>query len=474
MPGSGRVQALVAIIFLVTNRRSKWLTLAPPRHSPVAANSRREVTMKRVALAVAVALMASSAMVAPTPAQAQQKPAAAAAKPPKLSKGVQVALGAAQKLQAANDHAGALAKVAEAEALPNNTPEDVLWINRLKLASAQATSNGDLTIAALKGMIGSGMVEPADKLKFMRYIAAKAVESKDYATATQYYQQLVELEPNNTDTLIGLAELYQSQRLPGKAVATLQEAIGKSVAAGTKPPEAWYRRALGVAYDAKLPAETRSSTLLLLGAYPNPVNWRDGIVILQDSYPSIDEQTELDFLRLQAAAGALNGERDFVEYADTALGRGFPGEAQWAIKEGIAKGVLQPAKPLVAELKKVADEKVAADRAGLPGLEKEIKGSSRLAVATGDAWYGYGDFAKAAQLYKQGIDNAVKEAAAPRPANVPLRSVDLDQANLRLGAALARSGDKAGAKAALEAVKAGPRQALAQYWLALLPALPGA
>ncbi|MEI6417515.1 MAG: tetratricopeptide repeat protein [Sphingomonadales bacterium] len=429
--------------------------------------------MKRVAFTLVAALLAGGAVLAPAPAQAQKAKEAPAAKPPKLSKGVQVALGAAQKLQAANDHAGALAKIAEADALPNTTAEDKLWINRLRLASAQATNDKPLTITALKGMIASGMVEPADKLKFLRYIGSVAQENKDYAGAMAVYNELITLEPNNTDNMIGLAELYQAQRLPGKAVATLQDAIAKSLAAGTKPPESWYRRALGIAYDAKLPAETRSSSLLLLGAYPNPVNWRDGIVILQDSFPSIDEQTELDFLRLQAAAGALNGERDFVEYADTALGRGFPGEAQWAIKEGLAKGVLKADKPLVAELKKTADDKVVADRAGLPGLEKEIKGSSRLAVATGDAWYGYGDFAKAAALYKQGIDNVAKEVAAPRPANVPLRTVDLDQANLRLGAALARSGDKAGAKAAFEAVKAGPRQALAQYWMALLVSMPG-
>ena len=42
-----------------------------------------------------------------------------------------------------------------------------------------------------------------------------------------------------------------------------------------------------------------------------------------------------------------------------------------------------------------------------------------------------------------------------------------DLANLRLGIALARSGDKAGATAALNAVK-GTRAGIAQLWLAYL------
>jgi hypothetical protein len=188
-------------------------------------------------------------------------------------------------------------------------------------------------------------------------------------------------------------------------------------------------------------------------AYPNPVNWRDALVITRDKYPSLDDQTELDFLRLQAAANALNGERDFVEYADTALNRSYYGEAQFAINEGIRRNMLVASKPLVAELKKTADSKVGADKASLPALEKESKSSPKLAMGTADAYYGYGEFAKAAALYKQGV-GAV--------------GVDQGTANLRLGVALGRAGDKAGAMAALSVVKGGPREELAKYWMIFL------
>jgi tetratricopeptide (TPR) repeat protein len=411
--------------------------------------------MKRFATALVAALLASGAMGVATPALAQKKAdkAAPAPKPPKLSKPVATALGAAQKAQTANDHATALAQVDIADAVPNKTAEEIYYINLIRLNSAQANNDKALSVKALSAMLETGMVPAENVAKFTRYIGQIALEQKDYAGATVQFEKLVQMDPADPDNYIGLAELYNSQRQTAKAIEMIDKAVVASKAKNAPAPEAWYRRALAFAYDGKLAPQTRTASLNLVRAYPNPVNWRDAIIILQDGYPNLDPQTQLDFLRLQAAVGGLNGERDFVEYADTALGRGFPGEAGWALKEGIDKKMLNPAKPLVAELQKIVNEKVPADKASLPGLEKEIKGNGKLAIATGDAYFGYGDFAKAAELYKIAIGNA---------------NADQPTANLRLGAALARTGDKAGAMAALQAVKGGAREALAQYWMAWL------
>jgi predicted Zn-dependent protease len=93
-------------------------------------------------------------------------------------------------------------------------------------------------------------------------------------------------------------------------------------------------------------------------------------------------------------------------------------------------------------------------RASLPQLAAEAKAgaAARLAVRTADAYYGYGDFAQAAELYRAAL---TKTGADP------------NLINLRLGMALARAGDKAGATAALNAVT-GPRAELAKFWLVYL------
>ena len=48
--------------------------------------------------------------------------------------------------------------------------------------------------------------------------------------------------------------------------------------------------------------------------------------------------------------------------------------------------------------------------------------------------------------------------------------IDQDTVNLRLAVALMKAGDKAGAKAAFDAVKAGPRRSIAQFYDVLLAA----
>jgi tetratricopeptide (TPR) repeat protein len=403
--------------------------------------------MHKFTVRLAAALLAGATVVA-APVVAQDKPPAAPKY--KFSKPVQALLAKAQEQQKTGDYAGMLATLNEAAAYPTPTADDIFVIDQLTLNAAVLNKDNPLIEKQLNKLVASGRLSPADKAQYLRQSGSLALQRKDYNAATVAFEQLIAADPNDADAIAGLSELYFAQKQTGKAVATLTQAINASGAAGQKAPENWYKRRLAMAFDGKLTNEIQPAAQGLVKTYPTPVNWRDAIVITQDGAGTIDDQTQLDFLRLQAATNSLNGERDFVEYADTALGKGYPGEAAYAINEGIKKGMLTPTKPLIAELKKSADGKVVSDKASLPGLEKEAKTNPKMALETGDAYYGYGDFAKAAALYKQAAGGA---------------GVDPNILNLHLGAALARSGDFAGAKAALAQVKGGTRETLAQYWL---------
>ncbi|HPU14514.1 MAG TPA: tetratricopeptide repeat protein [Polymorphobacter sp.] len=402
------------------------------------------------ALAIS-ALLATTGVVAgvAVPAQAADKPAAPKYK---LSKPVQQALAESQKLSAAGDNAGALAKVNEAAALPSLTPDEIYMINAVKINIAIATKDNTLLEQALRGALSSGMVPPDDQAKFYRNLGALALQHNDYASATSDFEKLAALNPADTEPQIALAELYQRQKQPVKAVAMLTKVIETAKANGTVAPETVYRRRLAIAYDAKLAADIQPAAMALVAAYPNPVNWRDALTIFRDG-ANLDDQASLDTLRLMATVGALNGERDYAVYAETASNRGLPGEAKTALDEGVAKGMLSTSKPFVKELSGVVNPKIAADKASLPGLAKDAAkaANGKLALSTGDAMYGYGQYADAAAMYKLAMSKG---------------GIDADTANLRLGMVLAKSGDKAGAEAAFKAV-AGPgaRKTLAQYWL---------
>jgi Flp pilus assembly protein TadD len=69
-------------------------------------------------------------------------------------------------------------------------------------------------------------------------------------------------------------------------------------------------------------------------------------------------------------------------------------------------------------------------------------------VRLADGYYGHGNYSKAAELYRLGLQKG---------------SVDSNLANTRLGIALAMAGQKAEAETAFNAVT-GPRKDLASFW----------
>ena len=75
-----------------------------------------------------------------------------------------------------------------------------------------------------------------------------------------------------------------------------------------------------------------------------------------------------------------------------------------------------------------------------------------LRARLGDAYYGYGQYAEAAELYRAALQKGGE---------------DPDLVNIRLGAALALAGQRAEAETAFRAVTGGPRAELAQYLAAL-------
>ncbi|UAJ09499.1 tetratricopeptide repeat protein [Glacieibacterium megasporae] len=403
------------------------------------------------------AMLATTAIAAP--ATAKKAEAAAAAAPgavdaKNISKPVRPVLVEAQKLEAAGDNAGALAQLRTAEAAGNLNSTDIFFISQMKLGLGNKLKDNALLEEAIKASANSEFLPAADKPKYVKNLAALSLQRNDYNAATQYYEQLATMTPNDPDIFSNLAVLYSRQKQNPQAIASLQRAIAATKASGKTPDESLYRTELKIAVDAKLPALVQSASMDLVTAYPNPVNWRDALLVYRDSVKT-DDQSNLDIFRLMDAAGALNGERDYAEYVETAIGKGLPGEAKTVLAEGVQKGMLSSSKPYIADYNKSITTRLAADKAGLAAGDKEARAAAtgKTAMGQGDAYFGYGDYAKAADMYRLALTKG---------------GVDTATANLRLGATLAKAGDKAGATAALQLVKGAPREALASYWMTWL------
>ncbi len=396
-----------------------------------------------------VLVLAALAMAAtPQTAFAQKKDDKPA--PLKFSKKVQPILAKAQKAQQSEDQQGALAFLDEADAVADKNADDAYMIAMMRLNSAIALKDNALLEKSLQGALDTGRIDPEEAVKFHRNLGALALQRNDFGKALAEFDQVLAADPSDTQLMVEVAELERRQGQDQKAIATINKAIAAKAAAGEKADESWYRRVLAIAYDKSLAPEVAAGSEALLAAYPSATNWRDALVIYREA-SKVDDQANLDVMRLMRANGALTGERDYVEYAQTAILGGFPGEAKEVLDEGIAKGALQASTPAVKEMLDSVNSKVASDKASLAGLEKEAAAArnGRAAMGTADAYLGYGDYAKAAALYRLALEKG---------------DVDTDAANTRLGFALAKTGDRAGADAAFAAVTTAPRAQLAKYY----------
>ena len=385
---------------------------------------------------------------APVQQPAQDEPA----QPQSNQGGVKVSKGAykaIQELQAAvdaKDAASIPAKVAAAQAVAK-TDDDHYMVNLLALRGAAIGKDPAAIEQALARVVPTGKLPPATVASLYQDVGALYGQRKQYEQAAAAVERAITLEPTLQRTLL-LAEARNAQGRSADAVGLLQKAIGQAKSSGQKVEENWYKRSIAIAYAAKLP-NTGDLTRDWLKSYPTSQNWRDALQVYRQTH-KLDEPTSLDMYRLARAAKALRGESDYYNYAGALLLKGFPGEAKSVLEEGVAAKAFDKSKPEFSQMIVQAGNRVAADQASLPSSEKSAlaAAAAKEAIAVGDAYYGYGDYAKAATLYRAALGKA---------------GADANLVNLKLGAALARSGDKAGAAAAFNAVT-GARADVATFW----------
>ncbi len=400
------------------------------------------------ALALSLALGAATLTAGPALAK---KAAAADPNKPQFSPAFAVAAQPLQKALQAKDFATAKTALPAAQAAAT-TPDDKYQVALMALILAQGTNDTAAEMTAADGVIASGKAPQDQLIQILGVKGQLAYNAGNMQAADAAFTQLVQLKPTDGDSAILLAQVKTREGRGTEALPIVDQAIQAKKAAGQPVDEDWYRRALGIAYDAKMPAAVQKYGVELVEAYPRVDLWRIVLQTYRDT-SKLDPQTDLDTLRLMRVSGALAGERDYYDYANMALNKGFPGEAKAVIDQGTSSNMVD-AKALatskaLAEVKQVAGSKVAADKADLPASDKRARAAAdgKQALLIGDAYLGYGEYAKAADLYKVALQ----------------KGADANVTNLHLGEALAQGGDKPGAVQAFALVQ-GPAAPLAHYW----------
>ncbi|WP_294391775.1 hypothetical protein [uncultured Sphingomonas sp.] len=405
-------------------------------------------------LALALAL---GGLAVATPASAAKKKDEAAAPKKNYSKEALAPLAAAQKALDGNDAATAAAELEKARAAAT-TEDDKYATGSLMYKLSQQNKDNALQAQAIDLMVSSGRADPAVLPQLYIAQAQLAWEKKDYPRVEQALTAAQQSGTDNTDIVPMLVMAQSNQGQPLKALQTVNTAIDKQVAAGKPVPAEWYERGVDLGYRAKanpadapaINAATLEVTKKWVAAYPTKKNWNNALRVYGDR-ANLDTAAQVDVFRLLRHANALSGDVDYREYALDVYMR-FPNEAMSVLQEGSSKGVVNltgknDATDVMAQVK----AKVPGDKASLAGADKSARAAAtgKGALSTADALVGYGEYAKAVDLYKVAMSKG---------------GVDNNVANLHMGWALAQSGDAAGAKTAFGQVQ-GQLKPIADFWV---------
>lgn len=418
--------------------------------------------------ALVLGAMTGAAMLA-TPAMAAKEPKPAKQAPLKLSPAFQkLAVPLQTKINAAKSRpevAGAQGKPAAlASALAGekaevdaafaaaSTPDDRFVAGQFALSLGSIAEDPALQRKGVDAMLQSGKSSPADTPKLHFYAGQLAYQAKDFAGARQSLMAAAAGGYTENDPYALLAEISIAEGKTAEGLGMLQQSIDKMKAAGTAVPEAYYRRGLLAAYKAKAPQQASSFAAGLVQSYPTTQNWGIAITIVRE-ISGIPGQDMLDLLRLMGRTNSYNEGRDYLEYIEAADARRLPGEVLKVIDAGVASGKLSASDQTVRDARAIASERLAADKASLPGLERDSRAANASAVTVvggGDAFLSYGDAAKAEALYTIALGKA---------------GVDQPRALTRLGIAQVDQGKYAEAQATFAKVT-GPRKPIADLWTA--------
>jgi hypothetical protein len=401
-------------------------------------------SLTRTALALAL-LFGGSLVATPITAQTQGGQVAA------LNKQERAALQALKTALEAKDYTAAAAALPVAQSAAQTGYSRYL-ASALQLRLGLETNNYGLQSSAIDAMIASGAAPQSALPELYENQGALAISAGQTDKAEQAFTRWTEVAADDTDALLALAEIKSARNKVPEEVALIDRAIKARKAAGQPVPELWYKRGVKQAFDARMAPEAIAFSQELVATYPTPDNWRDALFLLRDLGPT-DNAATVDLLRLLRGAKAMGGERDYFLLAEALNKAGLGAEAQSVIEDGIAAKMVDASQAQVKELLAAAKKRKTTP-AALKTLESKAASAATGAGAmeAADAFFGQGDYAKAAALYRTALQKG---------------SVDTDLANSRLGMALALAGQKAEAEAALRAV-AGTRTNLASLWLVWL------
>lgn len=332
------------------------------------------------------------------------------------------------------------------------TPDDRFSAGNLVLLVGNKLKDQALQRQGLELMVQSGRADPAQLGQYQYFIGSLAFEAQDWAAARTALQAALAAgyTQDNIEGLIVEAYFKEGQNQQG--LDYLKGLIAKQQAAGQTVPDAWLLRGLQVAYQSQLGEAANDWSAMLVAHNPTSENWLKALQVVEQINAIDDPQVRLDLLRLMALTDSLSQRGEYVRYIEAADPRIMANEVAKVLDAGMRAGVFTSGDEYYIDVKRVVDQRAAADRADAPKLAGEARSAAngRAAQNAGDVYLSLGSYAEAEQMYALALEKG---------------GVDRDQMLTRLGIAQVYQGKYAEARTSFGQVS-GARAPVARMWTA--------
>ncbi len=315
------------------------------------------------------------------------------------------------------------------EALPNQTRDEKKAIATWRLQATQGVDDKDAFAAAIEAFLAEGFAEPENVGAMHRQLAAHYSAKQDKEKTLLHFQKFVDATPDvQADEFETLGRLHlQANHFP-EACQSLGKAIEVTASKGETPKEMWFQLRDRCFIEMKDDAGRLTNLEQLVSYYPDK-EYYSRIVAIYQSQSKDDRVVMLNAYRLAIGdpKGGLATVGGYLNYADTAMVAGSPGEAARALERGMKEGIV-PSAGTNQQILTEAKAAVARDKKSLPAesatAAKGAKGEVDVKVGLG--YFSTGDFEQAVEATRRGI----AKGGVTR----------LDDANLLLGASLLELG----------------------------------
>jgi len=360
-------------------------------------------------------------------------------------------------LMAAKNYTEVQSRIDQAAAIPNITPYEEFVLNRMRVSLGSNSKNNAITIPALKALLESGRLEPAQQKEFTRALGSTYYVASDYDNAITW---LLRYQTESGDLTGSRAMLLRAYFFKGDYATTkaeIEKDISAAEASGKKPSAEDLQLLGNIGTKGKDDAAYMQSIELTVKYYPTDAFWSH-MLSKSQGRSNYSNRLTLDTRRLQMVAVNKLEVEDYIDVAELALAGGFYTEAKKAMDAADKAGLLGKgdAKDNAAQKKLRAQaDKGAADDAKNIGAGEAPALKSKDGIGLVNLGYAYvtmDQFDKGLDLMQKGIAKGI----AKNP----------EDAKLRLGYAYALAGRKDDAIKALQAVNpADGRGDLARYWI---------